>query len=63
MIETIHISDSREDESENSSEPSDEPEAEPSQKSNSSKWKVIKTCLTEIYSVFITLFGKHTRNT
>jgi equilibrative nucleoside transporter 1/2/3 len=45
------IKEAQTDESENSSEPSS-----PTQKSNSSKWKVIKTCLTEIYSVFITLF-------
>ena len=57
----IKILEANNDESEGSSEPSgssDQSEpGTPTQKSNSSKWKVIKTCLTEIYSVFITLFG------
>ena len=67
---TIHIqikfSEAKDDESESSSEPSGPPNQSElgtsTQKSNSSKWKVIKTCLTEIYSVFVTLFGKILRN-
>ena len=58
----IQISEANDDESESSSGPSGSPDqSEPgtsTPKSNSSKLKVIKTCLTEIYSVFITLFGK-----
>ena len=67
---TIHIqikfSEAKDDETESSSEPSGPPNqtelGTSTQKSNSSKWKVIKTCLTEIYSVFVTLFGKILRN-
>ena len=62
----IKISEAKDDEPESTSEPSGPPDqSEPgtsTQKSNSSKWKVIKTCLTEIYSVFVTLFGKILRN-